>query len=136
VRGFTALLGRMLFASIFIFAPLSHFSAPTIAYAAQHGVPDAALLVPASGILASLGGLSILLGLRARIGALMILAFLVPVSLTMHAFWAETNPAVSGIEFAMFMRNVAMAGGALLLAAFGPGPWSFDALRKRRSSPH
>ena len=132
--GFFVLLGRALFASIFLMAPLSHFSAPTIAYAAQHGVPDAALLVPAAGVVAGLGGLCILLGLWARIGAVLVILFLVPVSLTMHAFWLETNPVMAGMQQAMFMKNVAMLGGALLLANFGAGPWSFDALQKRRVS--
>jgi putative oxidoreductase len=134
LSGFFVLLGRALFASIFLMAPLSHFSAPTIAYAAQHGVPDAGLIVPAAGVVAGLGGLSILLGLQARIGALLIILFLVPVSLTMHAFWLETNPVMAGMQQAMFMKNVAMLGGALLIAHFGAGPWSFDGLRRRAVS--
>lgn len=131
LSGFFVLLGRAMFASIFLMAPLSHFSPPTIAYAAQHGVPDAAVVVPAAGVLAGLGGLSLLFGLWARIGALLIILFLVPVSLTMHAFWLETNPVMEGMQQAMFMKNVAMLGAALLLAHFGAGPWSLDGLRKR-----
>jgi len=54
-----------------------HFSSQTIAYAASQGVPLASIAVPFSGLLALVGGLSILLGYRAKIGAWLIAVFLV-----------------------------------------------------------
>jgi len=66
---YVVLAGRALYAAIFLIAPLVHFSPQGIGYAAQQGVPLAALLVPASGLLALAGGLSILAGYHARIGA-------------------------------------------------------------------
>jgi hypothetical protein len=62
-------MGRVLFSLIFLWSGFSHFSAGTIAYAAQAGVPLAGFLVPASGVLAALGGLSVALGWHARLGA-------------------------------------------------------------------
>jgi putative oxidoreductase len=88
----TALLGRILFALPFITAAPGLFSADSVGYAAAQGVPLANLAVPASGILALLSGLSIVLGLKARWGALGIIAFLIPVTFTMHNFWAVTDP--------------------------------------------
>ena len=89
----------------------------------------ASLLVPASGVLAALGGLSILVGYRARIGAWLLVAFLVPVTLTMHAFWTVKDPMMMQLQFGMFMKNLGLLGGALFLASFGPGAISLDARR-------
>jgi putative oxidoreductase len=126
---YLVLAGRLLFAAISLVAPISHFTPQTIGYAAQQGVPAAGLLVPASGLLALAGALSIAFGYRARIGAWLIVAFLVPVTITMHNFWAVTDPMMYQMQFAMFMKNLSMLGGALLIAHFGAGPLSLDAQR-------
>jgi len=63
------LLGRLLFAMIFVMSGPMHFSSQTIAYAASQGIPLASIAVPLSGVLALAGGLSIVLGFHARIGA-------------------------------------------------------------------
>ncbi|MBI5532793.1 MAG: DoxX family protein [Deltaproteobacteria bacterium] len=123
-------VGRAMFALIFLLSAPKHFSHQVIAYAASAGVPYAALLVPASGILALVGGLSVLLGYRARLGALLLVLFLVPVTLMMHRFWSLTDPMMIQMQMAMFMKNVAMLGGALLVLHFGAGAVSFDAVRR------
>lgn len=120
-------VGRALFAALFLFAATGHFSAPTIAYAAQQGVPLPGLLVPASGVLALVGGLSILLGYRARLGSVLVALFLIPVTLSMHRFWGETDPMAAQLHLVMFLKNLAVLGGALLFAHYGAGPVSFDA---------
>jgi putative oxidoreductase len=126
-------LGRLFFAAIFLASGAGHFSAQTIDYARQAGVPAADVLVPAAGILALLGGLSILLGYRARIGAWLLVVFLVPVTLTMHRFWGVADPARAMIQRIMFMKNLSMLGGALMLTHFGAGPFSID---YRRAEAH
>jgi|ERR1041385_7806647 putative oxidoreductase len=122
-------IARASLAAIFLIAGPSHFSPGVIAYAHSAGVPFAGLLVPASGVLAFLGGLSVLIGWRARLGALMLIAFLIPVTLGMHAFWAVKDPMMAQIQFTMFMKNVGLLGGALLVTHFGAGPYSLDARR-------
>jgi putative oxidoreductase len=92
-------------------------------------VPMAAFLVPASGVLALAGGLSILLGYRAKIGAWLVVLFLVPVTLMMHNFWAVKDPLMAQMQMAMFLKNVTMLGGALLISQFGAGALSLDARR-------
>jgi putative oxidoreductase len=119
-------VGRAMFAAIFLISAPGHFSDGAIGYAASQGVPMPELLVPASGVLALLGGLSVLLGYRARIGALLLIAFLVPVTLMMHNFWAFADPGMAAMQKAMFMKNLCMLGGALLIAHFGAGPGSLD----------
>ena len=123
------LVGRILFSAIFIMSGFLHFSQQEIAYAAQAGVPMAGVLVRASGLLALAGGLSILLGYRAKIGAWLLVLFLVPVTITMHNFWAVKDPMMAQIQMAMFLKNVTMLGGALLISQFGAGRWSLDARR-------
>ena len=124
---YTVPLGRVLFSGIFVMAAPGHFAAPTIAFAARQGVPLASILVPLSGVLAFVGGLSVLLGYRARLGAWLIVLFLVPVTLAMHAFWSVADPMMAQMQQAMFMKNLSMLGGALLIAHFGAGPVSLDA---------
>lgn len=118
------LLGRILFSFIFLAAAPGHFKAGTIAFAASQGVPFAGVLVPISGVLALLGGLSVLLGFKARWGALLLVLFLVPVTLTMHRFWGLADPQQAAMQHIQFMKNAAMLGGALLIAYFGSGPFS------------
>ena len=125
-------LGRLLYSAIFLMTAFGHFSAGYIGYAAQAGVPAPGLLVPLSGVIATLGGLSITLGYKAKIGGWLIVLFLVPVTLKMHAFWAVPDPMMHGIQLAMFWKNVSMLGAALLITHFGAGPVSLDA---RRSAP-
>jgi putative oxidoreductase len=133
-QGAEVFLGRALFALIFIMSGVGHFSQSTIGYAAHQGVPLAEIAVPLSGVLALAGGLSVLLGYRVRLGAWLLILFLVPVTLTMHNFWAAADPMAAKMQQAMFMKNVALIGGALLLAHFGAGPWSLDARRRVSSS--
>lgn len=118
-------LGRLLFVLIFAMAGLTHFMKQTIGFAASQGVPMASVLVPASGIIALLGALSILVGYRARLGAWLIVIFLIGVT-PMHKFWGITDPMMQQMQMVMFMKNLAMLGGALLITQFGSGPWSID----------
>jgi putative oxidoreductase len=118
------LIGRILFSLIFVMSGLNHFSAQTIGYASSQGVPMANILVPISGVLAILGGLSIILGLKTRIGAVLIVLFLVPVTFMMHNFWTKTDPMARQMDMIQFMKNISMLGGALILMYWGGGPLS------------
>jgi putative oxidoreductase len=130
-QGAVVVLGRFFFVLIFLMSGPLHFSKQEVAYAAAQGVPLASLLVPFSGVLAFVGALSILLGYRAKLGAWLIVLFLVPVTVTMHNFWAVHDPMMAQIHMGMFMKNVSMLGGALLISQFGAGPFSLDARRSR-----
>jgi putative oxidoreductase len=128
--GALVLLGRFLFVLIFLMSAPMHFSQPVIAFAAAKGVPLASITVPLSGVIALAGGLSILLGYRARVGGWLLILFLVGVTPMMHNFWTVADPMMRQIDFANFMKNVSMAGAALFITQFGAGPWSLDARRK------
>jgi putative oxidoreductase len=129
-HGAITLLARFLFVLIFLMAGPMHFSSQDIGYAASQGIPLASIAVPFSGVMAFLGGLSVLLGYRARLGAWLIVLFLAAITPTMHKFWATTDATMYQIQFAMFLKNVSMLGGALFISQVGSGPWSLDARRK------
>jgi putative oxidoreductase len=118
------LIGRLLFAFIFLTAAPRHFTAEGISHAADLGVPLANIFVPLSGILAIVGALSVILGFHAKWGAWMLVLFLVPVTLGMHQFWKIADAEHRHIQVAMFAKNISMLGGALLLARHGSGAFS------------
>src|SRR6201984_2386785 len=129
-QGAVVVLGRFFFALIFLLAGANHFNKQTIGYAASQGVPLASIAVPLSGALAIAGGLSILLGYRANLGAWLIVLFLIPVTLMMHKFWTVTDPMMAQLQMILFMKNVSMLGGGLLGSQFGAGPFSLDVRRR------
>jgi len=128
---YVVLIGRVFFTAIFLSSAPHHITKQYIAYGASQGVPMPGLLVPLSGAIAFVGALSILVGYRARIGGWLLVVFLVPVTLTMHNFWAD--PATAAVQQTMFMKNLSMLGGALLISHFGAGPMSVDELLKARA---
>jgi putative oxidoreductase len=122
-------VGRLFYALIFLMAAPNNFSKQGIGYAASQGVPLASIGVPLMGVISLVGGLSILLGYRAKIGAYLIVLFLVIVTPLMHRFWAVTDPMMAQLQMIQFMKNLSMLGGALLITQFGAGPLSLDARR-------
>jgi len=128
------LIGRICFAAVFITSGIGHFSDDTIAYAAGHGLSNANILVPLSGVMAIAGGLSILLGVLARAGAWLLVLFLLPITFFMHDFWNVTETAAAHMQQVQFYKNIAMLGGALVIIYFGAGPLSIDAMIQRHET--
>src|SRR5262245_45775808 len=129
---YSVLVGRLLYSLIFVMASLGHFSQATINYAAAQGVPLSSIAVPASGVLALLGGLSVALGYKAKWGAVLLALFLIPVTVMLHNFWAMPDAAAAQMHQVMFLKNISMLGGALLIFNFGSGPLSLDAWQRVR----
>lgn len=120
--------GRICFATIFIISGLNHLLnyAGMVQYAVSAGVAFPDLMVPLTGTMILCGGLMVLLGLWARLGALLLVAFLVPTTLIMHRFWGLTDTTEVANQMAHFLKNVGLLGAALLMLYFGPGPLSLD----------
>ena len=129
-----SLLGRILITVVFFVSVPAHFGPVDLRYAMAAGVPMAKFVVPATGLLALIGSISVLLGYRAKLGAWLLVLFLVPVTLTMHQFWNTKDAMLGQLQMGMFIRNLAIVGGALMISQFGPGPWSLDALRNSHRS--
>ena len=123
---YVLLLGRMFFSYIFIVKGFNHFTGESLAHAVSMGVPMASVLVPLSGVLALLGGLSILLGYKARIGAWLLIVFLLPTTLIMHRFWEMQDGLLVLLQTYCFMKNLSLIGACLMIAYFGSGPLSLS----------
>jgi putative oxidoreductase len=105
------LIGRILFASVFIVSGSTvHLLKwrDGVAYARAKGVPAPELLVPASGLMAVGGGVLLVLGLWADLGALLLAAFVFPVAIGMHAFWKSDDPMERMQEQIHFMKDFAL----------------------------
>lgn len=111
------LIGRILFSVLFLNSAAGHFTQTRgmAAYATSKGVPAAYPLTLIGGFPLALGGLSVLLGIWADLGALLIAAFLIPTALLMHAFWRESGQARM-TEQVQFFKDLGLAGAALALA--------------------
>ena len=122
-------VGRILFALIFINSGIAHFTknAAMTDYAQYKKVPMPRASVYISGLMILLGGLYIVLGFYADLGALLIAIFLIPTAFLMHNFWKETDPTAKQNETIAFFKDLALAGASLVMFAvlhaganFGP----------------
>lgn len=114
------LIGRILFVLLFLSSGVNHLAQMKgmAGYAQSRGVPLASVAVPASGVLLLIAGLMILLGVWADLGALLLIVFLVPAALLMHAFWQETDAQSRQGEMIHFFKDISLAGASLMLFAF------------------
>jgi putative oxidoreductase len=118
-------LGRVALGAIFIISGLGKLAAwrGTVAYAGSKSVPEVLLAIATA--LEVLGAISIVLGLKARWGALALLIFLVPVTLVFHNFWAAP-PDQQQVQTVNFLKNLAIGGGLLIVLGRGAGAFSVD----------
>ena len=125
LRNLSDLSGRVLLAVLFLVAGFGKLGAyaGTQAYMASKGVPGA--LLPLVIALELGGGALIVAGLWTRAAALALAAFTLLAAAIFHANFADQ------IQQIMFLKNVAIAGGFLLLATHGAGAWSLDARRTK-----
>lgn len=114
-----ALIGRILFVVLFLGSGFAHLSQTEAmaGYAKSRGVPSAKLATQLSGVLIIVGALMLLLGIWADLGALLLVVFLVPAAVLMHAFWKETDPQAKQMEMIQFQKDMGLAGAALLIFA-------------------
>ena len=113
------LVGRILFGLLFVssgfMAHLGEGGKAGREYARSLGAPSPDLLVPLSGITIIVGGLMVALGIWADLGALLIIGFLVGITPIMHAFWKVEDEQMRQIQSAMFFKNTALLGAALII---------------------
>ena len=141
VKRYGTLLGRIFIALIFLgaaFNKITGFSGTTgYMKSVMGGLPDGLisfLLVGAIVFLVA-GGVGVLLGWQARLGALLLFVFLLIVTPLFHAFWAVPQEQLQ-MQLISFQKNLAIMGGLLVVMAFGAGPLSIDAWLAGRLEPH
>lgn len=115
------LTGRAMLATVFILAGFSKLGAGyagTQAYMESVGLPG--LLLPAVIALEIVGGLALLIGFQTRIVALLLAGFTVSAAVLFHSDFSQQ------MQMILFMKNIGLTGGFLVLIAQGPGDWAFN----------
>jgi putative oxidoreductase len=127
-----ALVGRILLALIFItsgFGKITGFEG-AVGYIASKGLPLASVVAALTILVELGGGLAVLFGFLTRWAALALAVFSLLAGFIFHAYWGVPADQVMGQQI-NFWKNVSIAGGFLVLAAFGAGAISIDAKRAR-----
>jgi putative oxidoreductase len=132
IQGFLSLVARLMITAIFLSSAVLN-KIPQFNNVAEmmagKGVPQPKILLAGAIAFLILGSLSLILGFRARLGALLLLVFLAAATYYFHAFWKL--PAEEQMpEQIAFMKNLALMGTMVLIMANGAGPWSLDARRQ------
>ena len=125
-------IGRLLLALLFLpagWGKLTGF-AGSVAYTASGGLPLPELATAAALTVEIVGSLALILGLGTRWAALALAFFTLLASFFFHNYWAMPPEKVMMMQL-MFFKNMAITGGLLTVAAWGPGAWSLDARRGR-----
>ena len=126
----TVLVGRVLLGLIFVlsgFAKISGFDG-TAGFIASKGLPLPQLVAALTIVVELGGGLALMAGLYTRQAVIALAGFSLLTAVVFHNFWAAPQADQMGQQI-NFMKNLAIAGGMLVLAAFGPGRLSVDARR-------
>jgi uncharacterized membrane protein YphA (DoxX/SURF4 family) len=122
------MLGRVMFATIFILSGIGHLTRleGMSQYAAAFNVPQPQVSVLVTGLMILFGGLSLLLGVKVRIGALVLVLFLIPAAIYMHPFWGVADQMQAAAQQAHFLKNLSLAGASLIIYVFSaahPQAW-------------
>ena len=129
-------IGRVLLALIFIVSGFGKLAGleGTASYIASKGLPLPTLLALGAGVLEVVGGIALAVGFQARWAALALGLFTLAASLLFHKFWAVA-PDQAYVQQLMFMKNLSIVGGMLVVFSLGAGPVSFDARREAAVRP-
>jgi putative oxidoreductase len=120
---YSTLIGRILLGAIFLLSGINKIADPagTQGYMAAMGMTWATMLFYVGAVILEIGGgLSICLGYWTRVGAALLIGFMIPTTLIFHTNFSDPNQMIH------FMKNLAMTGGLLYLVSYGPGPLSLD----------
>jgi len=122
LKAFMTLIGRVLLVLIFLNSGIGKIGdfQGTAQYMAKFGMSNITLFLIGAIVFEVIGSLSVILGYFTRLGTLLILIFLIPATLIFHTNFSDR------VQMIMFMKNLSMFGGCLILFAMGPGRLSLD----------
>lgn len=125
------LIGRLALAALFLPAGIGKITGfeGTVGYIASTGLPMATVGALLAVVIETVGGVALIVGFKTRIVALVLAGFTLAASLLFHAFWSVA-PDQAYMQQLLFYKNVAVAGGLLILAAHGAGSFSLDGRRR------
>ena len=124
------LIGRLALAALFVPGGISKITGfeGTVGYISSVGLPLATLGAILALVVEIGAGIALIVGFKTRIAALVLAVFTVAASVFFHAFWAAPADQAFVAQL-LFFKNIAVAGGLLVLAAHGAGAFSIDARR-------
>jgi uncharacterized membrane protein YphA (DoxX/SURF4 family) len=128
-------MGRLLYGGFFLYNGINHFKQRGMLsqYAASKQIPMPDAAVSASGVALLLGGSSLILGVKPKLGIAAVIGFLATVSPAMHDFWRVEDPGQRAGELINFSKNMALLGAALALTGVEePWPASLSTARPTR----
>ena len=122
--------GRVMLATIFLMSALGNkipnFSG-TVEYMTANGVPAPNIMLAGAIVFLLAGGISVVLGFKARIGASLLAVFLILATYYFHDFWTYAPDSQDfQMQMIQFMKNLGLMGAMLMIVANGPGPGSLD----------
>ncbi len=129
VQSLLAVIGRTCLAAIFLLSPIANLlpNFGAVARSMQEaGVPLPRIALAIAIVLLIAGSLSLIAGYRARIGALLLIVFLIPATFYFHAPWKAADSAAFSLQLVHFLKNLGLFGAMLLIMAAGAGPASLD----------
>lgn len=128
IKGILSVLGRLFLTTIFLMSAIGNkipqFNSVAEMMAAE-GVPMPKIMLAGAIVFLIVGGLSVLLGYKARIGAALLAIFLVLATWYFHDFWTMEGQEAQQ-QMIHFMKNLSMFGAMLFIMANGSGAWSLD----------
>jgi putative oxidoreductase len=128
LKSFATLVGRILLVLIFLqsgIEKIANFQG-TAQYMASYGMPYTNYFLVAAIFVELIGSITVILGFSTRLGATLLLVFLIPTTLIFHTNFSDPNQQIH------FMKNVSMFGGCLLLLSLGGGRFSLDYFSRGR----
>ena len=132
IQGLVAVLGRVLLCTIFLMSAMGnkipHFN-DVAGLMGKVGIPQPRFMLVGAIVFLIAGSLSVVLGYKARIGATLLLIFLVLATYYFHDFWTLSDPQARQEQTIQFMKNLGLMGAMLLVIANGTGPLSLDGRR-------
>ena len=132
LSGITAVLGRLFLCTIFLMSAVGK-KIPDFegvaGFMASEGVPAASIMLAGAIVFLIAGSLSIIVGYRARVGATLLLVFLILATYFFHDFWTFEDAKAQEMQMIQFMKNLSMMGAMLFIIANGAGSMSLDAKR-------
>jgi putative oxidoreductase len=131
-QSLAALSGRVFLSAIFLFSAFGKIAdwSKFAHMMDEKGMPFVPVLLAGALTFELLGGLSVLLGFYGRVGAVLLILFLIPTTLIFHNFWAA-DAAMQQNQMQHFMKNVAIMGGLFVVAALGTDGFSVDRWMRR-----
>jgi putative oxidoreductase len=128
LKGFGILIGRILLVLIFLqsgIGKIMNFQG-TVEYMAKFGMPYTNFFLIGAIFLELVGSITVITGYYARLGAFLLVIFLIPTTLIFHTNFSDPNQQIH------FMKNVSMFGGLLVLLMVGAGRFSLDYLLREK----